>query len=93
MLYPIQKAVDSIQAEEVSAPLIPKGVVEWLQVRFNYSFQRQIGTIEYLKAKGHSDEFILGFIEGLETASQILDTASEIRKMNTQAVGSDLSSV
>ena len=75
MLQPIHHLLNN--PEDV--PDVPRAVAEYLQVRFNYAYLEQSGHIGLMRANGCSESHILGFIQGLQYASNVIDEI-EIRK-------------
>lgn len=75
MLSPIKHLVDF--PEDI--PNVPKVLSEYLQVRYNYSYLEATGHIGQMRAAGCSEAHILGFIQGLQYASNVIDEI-EVRK-------------
>lgn len=69
MLLPFKKLLDNPE----SRPKLPRGTMEYLQVRFNSGFVIQSGHIDHLKRGGMSDAAIMGFIMGLEYCVNVLE--------------------
>lgn len=63
-----------------NVPVVPQYLKEMIQARLSPTFQMLQGTQDYLKAKGHGPEFILGFLNGLQQASEMFDTWETIAK-------------
>lgn len=80
MLQPYSQIME--RPEDV--PVLSQIQKEMLQSRFSPTYQMLIGTQEYLKSKGHSAEFILGFLNGLQEASNMLDNFEAIHKGKTE---------
>lgn len=69
-LKPIQHLIDNPN----DVPDVPRAVKEYLQVILNYTYLNKTGTIRQLRsAEGHSEEFILGFLDGCDHAAKMLD--------------------
>ena len=75
MLKPIQHFMN--HPEDV--PDVPLAVAEYLQVRFNYACLEATGHIGHMRASGCSEAHILGFIQGLQYAANVIDEI-ELRK-------------
>lgn len=56
-----------------SIPAIPAPVISYLQTVFSPSYQFAVGNVTDLKKSGWSEEYILGYLAGLESASQTID--------------------
>lgn len=76
MLQPYQLILEDPE----NVPVISGIQKEMLQARFSPSFQMLNGVQEFLKAKGHGPEYILGFLNGMAECSQMLDTFELVSK-------------
>lgn len=65
-------------------PVLSQSQKEQLQARFSPTYQMLLGIQEYLKNKGHGPEFILGFLNGLQTASEMLDAFETIHSQKQE---------
>lgn len=75
MLKPIEHLV--MNPEDI--PDMPKATAEYLQVRFNLSYLDNTGHLELMRRAGCSESHILGFIQGLQYASNVIDEI-DVRK-------------
>lgn len=75
MLQPIKNVVDNPN----DVPDIPLAVSEYLQTRFNFAYLEASGHMGLMRASGCSEAHILGFIQGLQYASNVIDEI-ELRK-------------
>lgn len=75
MLLPISHLVENPN----DIPDVPRAVVEYLQVRFNFSYLEATGHIAHMRTCGCSEAHILGFIQGLQYASNVIDEI-QVRK-------------
>lgn len=71
------KQIQHLLENPNDVPDVPRVVKEYLQVAFNYSYVSRTQKLKTLKLEGHSDEFIAGFVAGLEHASQTLDVMEQ----------------
>ncbi|AAP20525.1 DUF2717 domain-containing protein [Yersinia phage phiA1122] len=69
-------------------PDVPRATAEYLQVRFNHAYLEASGHIGFMRASGCSEAHILGFIQGLQYASNIIDEI-ELRKEQLRDDGED----
>lgn len=69
MLLPFKKVMDNPE----SRPKLPRGTMEYLQVRFNSGFVMKSGHIERLKGFGMSDAAVAGFMLGLQYCDNVLE--------------------
>lgn len=67
-------------------PDVPLAVKNYLQVRYNYTYLNATHHIAFMRSKGCSESHILGFIEGLAYASEVLDEMEQRIKMNKEEV-------
>lgn len=75
MLLPIKQVVENPN----DIPDVPRAVIEYLQVRFNFTYLEATGHIARMRSCGCSEAHILGFIQGLQYASNVIDEM-ELRK-------------
>lgn len=75
MLTPIKHLVENPN----DIPDVPRAVVEYLQVRFNFTYLEATGHIARMRSCGCSESHILGFIQGLQYASNVIDEI-DVRK-------------
>ncbi|UCS82769.1 hypothetical protein vBYenPRambo_026 [Yersinia phage vB_YenP_Rambo] len=73
------KPINHLMKNPNDIPDIPRAVAEYLQVRFNYAYLEASGHIGLMRANGCSEAHILGFIQGLQFASNVIDEV-ELRK-------------
>lgn len=69
MLSSIKHVIDNPN----DLPDVPLSTVEYLQVRYNLAYLEQTGHIELMRRSGCSESHILGFIQGLQYASNVID--------------------
>lgn len=84
MLTPIQQLLKNPN----DIPDVPRATAEYLQVRFNHAYLEASGHIGFMRANGCSEAHILGFIQGLQYASNIIDEI-ELRKEQLREDGED----
>lgn len=77
MLKPIEHLVKN--PEDI--PDMPRATAEYLQVRFNLSYLDMTGQLEHMRRAGCSEAHILGFIQGLQYASNVIDEIETRREM------------
>lgn len=58
-------------------PLVPKELLDFLTVRFSSGYQMTIGTPDYLKTKGATESYTLGFLSGMQECLNILQSMNE----------------
>lgn len=78
MLQSLEKHRERIEAENL--PGISRALKEHLQAQFNPGYQFTIGTPDYLKSKGYSPEFVLGFLAACADISEYLDQLDYMNK-------------
>lgn len=74
MLRPIEHVMNNPN----DLPDVPRATKEYLQVRYNASYLYS-DVVPTLRAKGHTEEFISGVLQGFQMASAVMDEM-EIRK-------------
>lgn len=67
-----------------NAPALPANVVDFLQALFSSSYQISIGTLVDLKKAGFSEQYTLGYLNGLEAASQMIDHIITFKNVEEQ---------
>lgn len=73
------KPINHLMKNPNDIPDVPRAVSEYLQVRFNYAYLEASGHIGLMRSNGCSEAHILGFIQGLQYASNVIDEI-ELRK-------------
>ena len=80
MLHEIQQHHENPE----DLPFISGHVKTYLQAHFNAGYQLQIGTLDYLKSKGHSEQFALGYLAGFQAVCEYLDMVERNKKEQTE---------
>lgn len=62
-------------------PDVPRAVAEYLQVRFNLTYLDMTGHLELMRKAGCSEAHMLGFIQGLQYASNVIDEIETRKEM------------
>lgn len=82
MIEPVKYLLENPE----DTPDIPYAVKEYLQGRFNYAYLEASGHLARLRSSGCSEAHILGFIQGLHYASNVIDEV-ELRKEQLEEEG------
>lgn len=69
MLHQFQSIIDNPETVPTFSPLQK----EQLQARLNGGYLMTNGTVEWLKAKGYSEQYIFGYIAGMNAVCGLLD--------------------
>lgn len=69
MLTALQHHID----EPEDIPSIPYASSQFLQARLNPAYLMRIGTIQSLRNEGFSEQAILGFLEGVTAACEVIE--------------------
>lgn len=77
MIKSIQEALTN---DEQKVPHFSNGVIEYLQSRFNFTYQEADNQLFRLKQAGYSEAYIMGYVAGLNYASTIIDNAVRQRE-------------
>lgn len=76
MLTQIQHYLDN--PEDI--PAIPRAASEFLQAHLNMAYLVRAGQLDELRAKGFSESAILGFLEGVNAAIEVIEMMEEAQR-------------
>ena len=76
MLTDIQHQLDC--PEDI--PSIPFAASQFLQARLNFAYQVRVGQMDILRKQGWSEQAILGFIEGMNAAVELIEYMEEAQR-------------
>ncbi|QVW21427.1 DUF2717 domain-containing protein [Pseudomonas hormoni] len=69
MLHVIQETLDDPE----NIPDMPNASAQYLMVRCNYSYLQRTGVIDDLRKAGYSEQYILGFVDGLGSVPELCE--------------------
>ncbi|WP_375379897.1 phage protein [Pseudomonas hormoni] len=52
---------------------MPNASAQYLMVRCNYSYLQRTGVIDDLRKAGYSEQYILGFVDGLGSVPELCE--------------------
>ncbi|UMO76104.1 hypothetical protein PF_00030 [Pseudomonas phage P413] len=61
-------------------PDIPSASAEYLEVRLNASYLIATGAVDELRKAGYSENYIAGFLDGCNAATEIVELMQESQK-------------
>ena len=61
-------------------PAIPNAASQFLQARLNMAYLIRSGTLDELRKAGFSESAILGFLEGINAAIEVIELMEEAQK-------------
>lgn len=76
MLTAIQHYLDN--PEDI--PPIPPAASQYMQARLNVAYLVRAGTLDDLRHKGFSEAAILGFIEGVNAACEVIELMEQAQQ-------------
>jgi len=76
MLTALQRHFDN--PEDI--PPIPHAASQFLQERLNPAYLFRVGVIENLRKAGFSEPALLGFLEGINAAIEVIELMEEAQK-------------
>lgn len=76
MLTQIQHYLDN--PEDI--PAIPRAASEFIQARLNMAYLVRAGQLDELRKAGFSESAILGFLEGINAAIEVIELMEEAQK-------------
>jgi hypothetical protein len=84
LLHVIKDALDN--PEDI--PDIPNVSAQYLMVRCNYSYLQRTGVLDDLRKAGYSEQYLLGFIDGLGSVPELCELMMSQR--NTSSEGDEV---
>lgn len=69
MLHVIQEVLDDPE----NIPDIPNASAQYLMVRCNYAYLQRTGVIDDLRKAGYSEQYILGFVDGVGSLPELCE--------------------
>ncbi|WP_323156962.1 phage protein [Pseudomonas rhodesiae] len=71
--------IQAVISDPENIPDIPNASAQYLKVRCNASYLIRTGVIDDLRKAGFSENHILGFIDGLNAVTEIIELMQEQR--------------
>ncbi|MBA1211540.1 phage protein [Pseudomonas oryzihabitans] len=76
MLTQLQRHIDN--PEDI--PAIPEDASQFLQARLNPAYLMRTGALESLRRDGFSEQALMGFLEGVTAACEIIELMEQAQK-------------
>lgn len=76
--------IQAVISDPENIPDIPNASAQYLNVRCNASYLIRTGALDDLRRAGYSEKYILGFIDGLNAATEIVELMQEQRNIPTE---------
>lgn len=65
--------IQDVLNDPENIPDIPNASANYLMVRCNYSYLQRSGAIDDLRRAGYSEQYILGFVDGLGAVPELCE--------------------
>ncbi|WP_081005984.1 phage protein [Pseudomonas asplenii] len=66
-------AIQEVLSDPENIPDIPNASAEYLMVRCNYAYLQRTGVLDELRKAGYSEQYLLGFIDGLGSVPELCE--------------------
>lgn len=75
--------IQAVISDPENIPDIPNASAQYLNVRCNASYLVRTGALDDLRRAGFSEAYILGFIDGLNSVTELIELMQEQRNTPT----------
>lgn len=76
--------IQAVISDPENIPDISNASAQYLNVRCNASYLIRTGALDDLRKAGYSEKYILGFIDGLNSVTELIELMQEQRNTPTE---------
>ncbi|NVZ18529.1 DUF2717 domain-containing protein [Pseudomonas costantinii] len=76
--------IQAVISDPENIPDISNASAQYLNVRCNASYLIRTGALDDLRKAGYSEQYILGFIDGLNSVTELIELMQEQRNTPTE---------